>query len=51
MLKNKIKQALTELRKALEKLLGDNLIEVRLFGSMVRGNAQKVLQFKLGGSR
>jgi len=37
---NKIGKALTELRDALEKLLGNNLIEVRLFGSRARGDAE-----------
>jgi len=35
-----IKQALAELRDALQKLLGDNLLEVRLFGSRARGDAE-----------
>ncbi len=37
---NEIKQALSELREALGVLLGDNMIEVRLFGSRARGDAK-----------
>lgn len=35
-----IKEALAEFRNALQMQLGDNLIEVRLFGSRARGDAE-----------
>jgi len=35
-----IKQALDELRDALQDMLGANLVEVRLFGSRARGDAE-----------
>lgn len=35
-----IRKALAEFRKELVNLLGDNLLEVRLFGSRARGDAE-----------
>ena len=35
-----IKQVLDELRDALQDMLGANLVEVRLFGSRARGDAE-----------